>query len=110
MEEIISSLELLARHIYLEKRKNILLSPEYDQELEDATVSWICKNDFFDNGQVVLDHFHYTNKFLGWPHNECNIKRKTTNYTPVVAHIFSNFDLSFIIKALAKRDSENFFL
>ena len=110
MEEIISSLELLARHIYLEKRKNILLSPEYDQELEDATVSWICKNDFFDNGQVVLDHFHYTNKFLGWPHNECNINRKTTNYTPVVAHIFSNFDLSFIIKALAKRDSENFFL
>ena len=58
---------------------------------------------------MVLDHCHYTNKFLGWAHNECNVNRKTTKYIPVVAHNLSNYDLHFIIKALAKSDSENTF-
>ena len=109
MEELISSLEALARQIYVEKRKYYTLTGITDQEREDATICWICENDFSDNDQVVLDHCHYTNKFLGWAHNECNVKRKTTNYIPVVAHNLSNYDLQFIIKALAKSDSENTF-
>ena len=109
MEELISSLESLARQIYVEKRKYYTFTGITDQEREDATICWICENDFSDNDQVVLDHCHYTNKFLGWAHNECNVNRKTTNYIPVVAHNLSNYDLHFIIKALAKSDSENTF-
>ena len=109
MEELISSLESLARQIYVEKRKYYTFTGITDQEREDATVCWICENDFSDNDQVVIDHCHYTNKFLGWAQNECNVIRKTTNYIPVVAHNLSNYDLLFIIKALAKSDSENTF-
>ena len=59
---------------------------------------------------MVLDHCQYTNKFLGWAHNECNVnKKKTINYISVVAHNLSNYGLHFIIKALAKSDSENTF-
>ena len=74
-----------------------------DQEREDATICWICENDFSDNDQVVLDHCHYTNKFLGWAHNECNVNRKSTNYISVVAHNLSNYGLHFINKVLAKK-------
>ena len=58
---------------------------------------------------MVLDPCHYTNKFLGWAYNECYVNRKITNNIPVVAHNLSNYDLHFIIKALAKRDLENTF-
>ena len=102
MEELISSLESLARQIYVEKRKYYTFTGITDQEREDATICWICENDFSDNDQVVLDHCHYTNKFHGWAHNECNVNRKTTNYITVVAHNLSNYDLHFIIEALAK--------
>ena len=34
---------------------------------------------------------------------------QTTNYIPVVANNLSNYDSHFIIKALAKSDSENTF-
>ena len=50
--------------------------------------SWICENDFSDNDQVLLEIYHYTNNLLGWAQKECKIKRKITNYFPVVAHIF----------------------
>ena len=109
MEELISSLESLARQIYVEKKNYYTFTGITDQEREDATICWLCENDFSDNDQVVLDHCHYTNKFLGWAHNECNVNRKTTNYIPVVAQNLSNYDLHFIIKALAKSDSENTF-
>ena len=107
MEGLISSLESLARQIYVEKRKYYTFTGITDQEREDATICWICENDFSDNDQRVLDHCPYTNKFLGWAHNECNVNRKTTNHIPVLAHNLSNYDLHFIIKALAKNDSQN---
>ena len=52
---------------------------------------------------------HYSNKFLGWAKNECNVIRRTTNYIQVVSHKLSRCDLDFIMKALAKSDSENTF-
>ena len=107
MEELISSLESLARQIYVEKRKYYTFIGITDQEREDFANCSICENDFSDTDQVVLDQCHYTNKFLGWAHNECNVNRKTTNYIPVVAQNLSNYDLHFIIKALAESDSEN---
>ena len=105
MEELLSSLESLARKIYIENTQFYTFTGVTDQE--EATNCWIWEKDFSDNDQVVLDHCHYTNKVLGWAHNESNIDRKTTNYIPVVAHSLSNYDLLFIIKALAKIDSEN---
>ena len=41
----------------------------------------------------VIDHCHYTGNFLGFAHPECNLKRKTINFIPVIAHNLSNYDL-----------------
>ena len=46
MEELISSLESLARQIYEEKRKYYPFNGITDQEREDATLFWICEYDF----------------------------------------------------------------
>ena len=82
MEELINSLESLARQIYVKKRKHYTFFGITDQERDDASVCWICENDFSDNDQVVLDHCHYDNKLLGWAHNECNVRRKNNKLHP----------------------------
>ena len=56
--------------------KNFTFTGVTHQEWEDALVCWICENDFSDNDQVVLDQCHYTDKFLGWAHNECIINEE----------------------------------
>ena len=38
----------------------------------------------------VIDHCHYSGKFLNFAHPDCNINRKTTNFIPVIAHNSSN--------------------
>ena len=107
MKELIASLESLAKQMYLEKRKHYTFTGEASYTREEAYTCWICETEFGDNDQVVLDHCHHTNKFLGWAHNECNINRKTADYIPVIAHKLSSYDLHFIIKALSNRDPEN---
>ena len=106
MKELIASLKLLAKQIYLGKRKYYTFTGTPKCTREEAHTCWICETEFADNDQVVLDHCHYTNKFLGWAHNECNINRKTANYIPVIAHNLSNCDLHFIIKALSNKNPE----
>ena len=51
MEELLSSLESIARQIYIEKRKYFFFTGVTDQKREDATLCWICG--ISDNDQVV---------------------------------------------------------
>ena len=76
---------------------------------EDISECWICELPFARGEEKVLDHCHYTNKFLVWAHNTCNINRKTTNFIPVVAHNLANYDLHCIIRALNKSNPLNVF-
>ena len=52
--------------------------------------------------QKVRDHCHYTGKYRGAAHSNCNLKYKTTKKIPVVFHNWSTYDYHFIIKQLAR--------
>ena len=58
--------------------------------------------------QKVRDHCHYTGKYRGATHSNCNLKYKTTKKIPVVFHNGSTYDYHFIIKQLA-REFKGFF-
>ena len=60
---------------------------------------WICEKDSAEN-ERVLDHCHASGKFLGFSHSKYNLKRRTVNYIPIIAHNVSNYDLNFICKHL----------
>ena len=107
MKELIASLELLAKQMFLEKRKHYTFTGEASYTREEAYTCWISETEFGDNDQIILGHCHYTNKFLGWAHYECNINRKTANYIPVIAHNLSNYDFHFIIKAFSNSNPQN---
>ena len=52
--------------------------------------------------QKVRDHCHYTGKYRGAAHSNCNLKYKTTKKIPVVFHNGSTYDYHFIIKQLTR--------
>ena len=52
--------------------------------------------------QKVRDHCHYTGKYRGAAHSNCNLKYKTTKKITVVFHDGSTYDYHFIIKQLAR--------
>ena len=50
----------------------------------------------------VRDHCHFTSKYRGAAHNNCNLRYKIAKEVPIVFHNFSTYDYHFIIKELAK--------
>ena len=71
---------------------------------EQQKVCHICKKKFcYDkNKKKVRDHCHYTGKFRGAAHSECNLICKAPKEIRVVFHNGSAYDDHFIIKQLAE--------
>ena len=74
-------------------------------------VCHICKGGFFYDEnkksefklfQKVRDHCHYTRKFRGAAHSNCNLQYKVPKKIPIVFHNGSTYDYHFIIKQLAE--------
>ena len=61
------------------------------------------KNVSYDkNNKKVRDHCHYTVKFRGAAHSECNLRYKVPKEISIVFHDGSTYDYHFIIKELAE--------
>ena len=58
--------------------------------------------------QKVRDHFHYTGKYRGAAHSNCNLNYKIPKEIPVLFHNGSTYDCHFIIKQLARKFKRNF--
>ena len=59
---------------------------------------WVCERGLAES-ERVLDHCHASGKFLGFAHSKCNLKRRTVNYIPLLAHNLSYCDLHFVCKS-----------
>ena len=58
--------------------------------------------------QKVRDHCHYTGKYRGAAHSNCNLNYKIPKEIPVIFHNGSTYDYHFIIKQLARKFEGNF--
>jgi len=54
----------------------------------------------------VGDHYHFTGKFRGAAHNECNLQYRVPKFIPVFFHNLSRYDAHLFIKKLP--DINNF--
>ena len=72
------------------------------------TFAIYAKKRFAINNKKVIDHYHFTRKYRGAAHNNCNINYKLSKNIPVVFHNGSRYDYHFIIKELAKEFVEQF--
>ena len=64
----------------------------------------ICKKKvcYDKNNKKVRDHCHYTRKFRGASHTQCNVRYKVPKEISLVFHNGSTYDYHFIIKQLAE--------
>ena len=82
----------------------IPLTNEETESYEKQKVCYICEKGFSTDKKYrkVRDHCHYTGKFRGAAHNNCNLRYKIPKEIPIVFHNGSTYDYHFIIKQLAK--------
>lgn len=107
MQNFVKKIEELAKDMHERKQKFKQFRGVIDVPKEQATECWICENIFLDNDEKVLDHCHYSGKFLGWAHSKCNLDRKTDTFVPIVAHNLSNYDMHHLCRALHASDEKN---
>ena len=96
MNEFVKSLHVRARDIY--NRKRAFYGPYRGRvpARENNTRCWICENEINDEAELVLDHCHYDGRFLGWAHQLCNTRRRTSNFTPMIGHNIKKYDIHHI--------------
>lgn len=77
------------------------MTSEENEIYDNATHCHICEEKL-DNDKV-LDHCHFTGKYRGAAHNECNENYwKRDRRIPVFFHNMKNYDAHFIIRKIAK--------
>ena len=84
-------------------KKEIIFGEKEKERYNEETRCWICKGEFDDkdkNKEKVKDHCHYTGRYRGAAHNECNLNYRNPNFTPMVFHNLSGYDSHLFIKNL----------
>ena len=87
------------------------------KEYNGATKCHICFKPFKEVNQKgsvqaelryskVKDHCHYSGKYRGAAHSQCNLQYKIPSYIPVVFHNLAGYDTHLFIKELAKHGSK----
>ena len=102
--------------INYEKKEMIPLTDKKKWSYENQKICHMCEKEFctdknneeFKTKQKVRDHCHYTGKYRGSAHSNCNLNYKIPKEIPVVFHNGSKYDYHFIIKQLAREFKGNF--
>ena len=109
LDDLIKELEKLATDIYHRKQSHRIYKGKPSTHKDTVNDCWICKKPFTNDEQKVLDHCHYSGTFLGWAHSECNLQRKSINFTPVIAHNMAGYDIHHICSAINNCNPKNKF-
>ena len=88
------------------KKKEIVMSKSDWGDFRKADVCWLCEKGFEKEGEKskVRDHCHYSGKFRGAAHMDCNRKFKKPNFTPVFFHNLANYDFHLFVRSLGLED------
>ena len=109
-EKFIKHLKILTHSLYRKyylNQKPLKLTPEEEKDFKSAKVCHICEQELLvyeKTGEIfkVRDHCHFTGKYRGAAHNECNLKCRKPLILPVVFHNLQGYDSHLFIKQLAK--------
>ena len=103
--------------INYEKKEMMPLTDEEKKSYENQKICYICEKEFcidednkkeFKLKQKFRDHCHYTGKYRGAVHSNCNLNYKISKEIPVVFHNWPTYDYHFIINQLAREFEGSF--
>ena len=86
---------------YYKKPKPMLLRKEEKKSFKQAKYCHICEEELGDTFPV-RDHCHFTGKYRGAAHNNCNLHCRKPRILPVIFHNLQGYDAHLFIKQLAK--------
>ena len=88
---------------YYQKPKPLVLTKEEEKQFQSATICHICEEKLsLDKKSKVKDHCHFTGKYRGAAHNQCNLSCRKPLILPVIFHNLQGYDAHLFIKQLAK--------
>ena len=87
-------------HEYYRKPKQMLLTKKEEISFKKAKYCSICDEELGEDR--VRDHCHFTGKYRGAAHNECNLKCRKPRVLPVIFHNLQGYDAHLFIKQLSK--------
>ena len=85
---------------YAEDRP-MFMTAEDQGTFNNAARCWICNKDFVDDDKV-RDHCHYTGKFRGAAHAQCNLALKKDKTIPVGFHNGTKYDFHLLVRELGR--------
>ena len=98
MFEFIKRLEKDVRKIAELGNKKIEITDKEEKEFNKAMDCWIC-GEYLGNDRV-RDHCHFTGRYRGPAHNNCNLKYRKQNNISVFFHNLAGYDSHLFIKKL----------
>ena len=92
------------------KKEMIPLTDKEKESYENQKIFHICDKEFctdknnkeFTLKQKVRDHCHYTGKYRGAVHSNCNLNYEISKEIPPIFYNGSTYDYHFIINQLAR--------
>ena len=80
--------------------KPVVITEKEQTEFDNATTCWICGQELGDD--KVRDHCHFTGKYRGPAHNECNLLLRKDKTIPVGFHNGQNYNFHLFVKSLGR--------
>ncbi len=79
--------------------EDIIMTEQDQRDFDNATHCFICGECFEDGDKKVSDHCHFTGKYRGCAHDDCNLRFAMRYYKiPVFLHNLKNYDAHLIIE------------
>ena len=83
----------------MKENKEMIFNANNRRDFMTATKCFICGEDFVDGDVKVRDHCHFTGRYRGCAHQDCNLQFAMRYYKiPVFLHNLKNYDSHLIIE------------
>ena len=104
MDVFISWLEEDVKDIANIEPKEMIFTEEDREQFNKASDCWICGETL--GNDRVRDHCHYTGRYRGPAHNNCNLKFRKPKSISVLFHNLTGYDSHLFIKKLGSPDEK----
>ena len=101
----VNNLEETVKKIYNKfKCIKMIYRKEDKDNYEKSTHCYVCEDELGDD--KVRDHCHFSGRYRGAAHNECNLKLRTPNFIPVILHNLEGYDSHLFIRNLGVTEGD----
>ena len=104
MDVFIKWLEEDVKAIANIEEKEMIFTEEDRKQFNKASDCWICGEEL--GNDRVRDHCHFTGRYRGPAHNNCNLKYRKPKSVSVFFHNLSGYDSHLFIKKLGSPDKK----